>query len=66
MQVIDDLSEMVLLLENAYETAKSRLEHEMPDANPLEVQTTDGRYVLLDSLTALVVAKTALREWKGS
>lgn len=62
MSHLDDLRKAVESLEEGYELVKGRLEKDMPDVNPLLVVATDGRYILLDSLTEIVRAKTVLTQ----
>lgn len=60
MTNIDTLTKVVTALEAAHEQARADLEARMPDVDPYQVVDTSGRFVLLDTLTALVNARTAL------
>lgn len=62
MSNVDDLREIVETLEEAYDVAKRRLQKDMPNTNPLLVITTTGQYILLDSLTVIVRARTVLAQ----
>lgn len=55
-----ELRAAVELLEQAYAAARERLAQDFPE--PLLVKDPNGRYVLLDALTALVTARSALLE----
>lgn len=60
------LVEQVERLETAYEAARRRLREQaahdpfVPDLEPEEMQDSNGRYLLLDALTAIVNARAAL------
>jgi hypothetical protein len=58
---IERLTSAVGRLETAYEAARADLERQFPEAAPEEIRDPNGRYVLLDALTALVQAQTPLR-----
>jgi hypothetical protein len=57
---IERLTSTVSRLEVAYETARADLERQFPGAAPEEIRDPNGRYVLLDALTALVQAQAVL------
>ncbi|MFG1977052.1 hypothetical protein ACGFJC_47635 [Nonomuraea fuscirosea] len=62
------LAELVDRLETAYEHARRRLAEQAaydaftPDIAPEEIRDSTGRFLLLDALTALVNARTALAQ----
>lgn len=58
MSAVGELRSAVELLEEAYAAARERLARDFPD--PLRVTDTNGRSVLLEALTALVTARSAL------
>jgi hypothetical protein len=66
MSRIEDLEQMEVLHEQAHESAKTRIAVETPDVFPLEARDANGRFILLDSLTALVTVKKLLYEWYAS
>ncbi|GIH07404.1 hypothetical protein Rhe02_54710 [Rhizocola hellebori] len=61
---LEQLRSTVEMLQHAYDQARAELENdywtpEMP-YDVLRCRTTDGRYILLDALTALVQAQTVI------
>jgi hypothetical protein len=62
VSAVEDLRAVVVLLELAYEDAKERLAEDEYITDPLVAKTMDGRYILLDSLTELVRARTVLAQ----
>jgi hypothetical protein len=63
---LEDLAALVRELQDAYEVCRAdildqmgRFEHTR-DLDPLQARDPNGRYLLLDALTALVNASTAL------
>jgi hypothetical protein len=63
MSYSDDLRECLGHLAEAYDSAKANIEKNHPGINPLIIQDVNGRLILLDSLTAIVNAQTALVGW---
>lgn len=62
-----ELEKAVGTLESTHEKVKARIIRESyPDVDPYTVVSTDGRYILLDSLTAIVNARTTLVSRCGS
>jgi hypothetical protein len=61
-----ELRKLLPLLEEAHEIAKAQIMKELPDVNPLQARDEAGRFILLDSLTSIVVAKTAIYEWDSA
>jgi len=59
-QSVEDLRKAVELLQDAYERAYEDTRKWLPEPRSLLAQTSDGRYILLDALTALVDARTVL------
>ena len=59
---VDRLAEVADRLEAAYEATRAQLERDFADTgfSPEEIRDPNGRYILLDALTALVEARTAL------
>lgn len=58
MSLVEELRKTAELLEEAYLMARERMERDFPE--PLLVKDPNGRYVLLDALTALAAARSAL------
>lgn len=56
----DQLQEVVDTLEEVHYKVKADLERMNPGGDPYQMVSSDGRYVLLDSLTQIVNAKTVL------
>lgn len=57
---IQKLLDAVDTLDHVHRTVEAKISEDLPDINPYEVRDTNGRYILLDSLTALVNARTAI------
>lgn len=60
MNHVDQLRASTAQLRTAYEHTHQRLAADFEE--PLAVTTIDGRYILLDALTALVQAETVLAQ----
>ncbi len=59
MTNLDQLRQSVDQLQQAFDRDFAHLSEQWPNEEML-VRTTDGRFILLDALTALVNARTAL------
>lgn len=60
MSHIEELRKMVELLEKIHEETKATLKKADPEIPPYKWQDSLGRYILLDSLTAIVNARSVL------
>lgn len=69
MNHLEELEHAVLELEQAYSTAREEVQKEADrnadrygwgPSDPLRMQDTSGRYILLDALTTLVQARAAI------
>ena len=57
---LDKLRLFAAKLEQAYDTVEQRLRTDYPKNDPFEMKDMFGRFILLDALTSLVYAKSAL------
>ena len=60
MNHLEELKTALERIEFVHEGLYARLKKVQPDVDPYSILDTDGRYILLDSLTAIVSAKTVL------
>lgn len=58
---LDDLRKYISKLEEAFDTVETELRESYKSSDPYVMKDLFGRFILLDALTALVLAKASLR-----